>query len=155
MNIPTFAALVLLLLTMITTHMTGGLYARYTTTGSSKNSARVAKFDVDFTLTGSGKDFQLTVLNGSEVTIRYIVTVVPDSHLSVTLDDMEGTIAADGSVTFENADWILAPGEDSDALPLVFSVENWADLTDADKNNGATEPVQRGFTVKVTAVQED
>ena len=45
-NIPMCAALVLLLLTMISVHLTSGLYARYTSTASGSDSARVAKFHV-------------------------------------------------------------------------------------------------------------
>lgn len=46
LNIPMCAALVLMILTMISIHLTSGLYARYTTTATASDSARVAKFDV-------------------------------------------------------------------------------------------------------------
>ena len=57
-----FLAGILFCLVLITTSMMGGLFARYTTTGTSSDSARVAKFG-DLTLTESG-DFGA---DGSEV----------------------------------------------------------------------------------------
>ncbi len=59
LNIPMCAALVLLMLTMISIHLTSGLYARYTTTASGSDSARVAKFDI----TGNGTLTESAVVN--------------------------------------------------------------------------------------------
>lgn len=80
-------AMVLLCLVMITTHMTAGLYARYTASGSGEDSARVAKFDV--TESGTlietmvlsvipGKEYlvgSIEVVNSSEVSVAYTITV--------------------------------------------------------------------------------
>ena len=49
LNIPMCAAVVLLYLTLLSIHLTSGLFARYTTTVTASDSARVAKFDVDVT----------------------------------------------------------------------------------------------------------
>ena len=45
-NIPMLAACVLLCLTLLSLHLTAGLYARYTTSGQANDSARVAAFKV-------------------------------------------------------------------------------------------------------------
>ena len=78
LNIPMCAALILLLLTMISVHMTSGLYARYTSTATATDTARVAKFDVTRSVEPV-KDkngvFELTVTNNSEVSITYQTTL--------------------------------------------------------------------------------
>lgn len=84
-NIPMCAALVLLFLTMISIHMTSGLYARYTTTAEASDSARVAKFDVSVSdtrqlvpiLIQPGEEVQkfFTVENKSEVAVNLNFTV--------------------------------------------------------------------------------
>ena len=105
LNIPMCAALVLLLLTMVSIHLTSGLYARYTTTSSGSDSARVAKFDVvgefgeDITLDCSKNEtsgaYEITVKNNSEVAIKYVLYVTlrsKDSGLEVQGTDFEGTM---------------------------------------------------------------
>lgn len=56
-NIPLCLAALLLCLTMISMHLTGGLYARYVANGSGNDSARVIRFG-DLTLTETG-DFSV------------------------------------------------------------------------------------------------
>ena len=55
-NIMMCLAFVLLCLTLVTTHLTGGLYAKYVAKDSAEDSARVAKFDVDIT-TGESQTY--------------------------------------------------------------------------------------------------
>ena len=158
LNIPMFAALVLLLFTLITTHITSGLYARYTAAASGTTNVRVAKFnvlcDVAPVANEEGK-YTLTVTNDSEVSVKYSVVVEMSDHLSAAIDGEKKTLAAgETSVTFENADWVLAPKEAA-PLPLQFAVENWENLTDPDTNHGASEKVRLGFEVRVTAQQID
>lgn len=55
-NIPMCIAAVLFCLTVISTYMVSGLFARYTTTGAGKDNARVIKFgDITITQTGDPK----------------------------------------------------------------------------------------------------
>ena len=157
-NIPMFAALILLLLTMITTHMTSGLYARYTSHASGSASARVARFAVTGVVTPvedeNGK-YTLVVINDSEVTVHYNIIVEVDNHLSVTLGGVTKTPVL-GSVTFENDDWKLAPGASTEnPMLMTIDVADWTNITQSDKNFGATEPVTFTFTVKVDAEQVD
>lgn len=74
-NIPITAACVLLILTALTTHMTSGLYARYATSGSGSDSARVISFK-DITLTETG-DFDengtLIIIPGVNLTKKVTV----------------------------------------------------------------------------------
>lgn len=91
-NIPLCLAAVLLCLVLFTTHMTSGLYARYTSTASGSDGARVAKFEItddlsSFTTalsfeTSPSEDKEkpcqkvsIEVSNGSEVAVAYTVTI--------------------------------------------------------------------------------
>ena len=79
-NIPMLMASVLFCLTMITTHFTGDLYARYATSDTASDSARAAKFGT-LTLTETvdgevvGKNHTFTVIPGvdinKQVTVSY------------------------------------------------------------------------------------
>lgn len=78
------AACVLLCLTLLSFHFTGGLYARYTTSASGDDGARVAKFNVTDTFTetlslsstpGITQVRKIVVTNNSEVAVSYVVTV--------------------------------------------------------------------------------
>lgn len=82
-----YLAGILLCLVMLTTHLTSGLYARYTTSSAFEDSARVAVFEVSQkgTLMENGlqvsmapsedKDYTLIVNNKSEVDIRYYISL--------------------------------------------------------------------------------
>ncbi len=85
-NIPMCVACVLLCLTLFSFHLCGGLYARYTSTDFGSDTARVAQFDVSEESACFTKDFlvetvpgittqTITVVNNSEVTVAYKVTV--------------------------------------------------------------------------------
>lgn len=157
LNIPMVAALILLLMTMISVHMTSGLYARYTTSASGTDSARVAKFDVDSAVSRNDDGtYTLTVTNKSEVAVEYSIVVEMNDHWSVTVDGEKMTPATGtASVTFENDSWILAPDSAPDTLLLTFEVANWRGLTKPQKESGAAEEVQLNFQVKVIAEQVD
>lgn len=87
MNIPMCLAAVLLCLTLVSCHLCGGLYAKYTATGYGEDTARVAKFDVSeesvliskdlfFDATTPGSETkEIYVTNNSEVVVAYTVTI--------------------------------------------------------------------------------
>ena len=156
LNIPMFAALMLLLLTMVTTHFTSGLYARYTSTGNSRSTAMVAKFDVEGTVTeNTDGTYKLTVTNNSQVTVKYSVTVEMDKRLKAIIGSEEKTLAdGETAVTFTNSAWELKP-ETATVLTMEFEVADWAGITDRNSRTGETEEIALGFTVKVTAEQVD
>ena len=86
MNIPMCLAAILLCLTLFSFYLCGGLYARYTTSDSGEDAARVARFDVSEdgayfsenllieTVPGS-VEREIVVTNNSEVAVAYTVTI--------------------------------------------------------------------------------
>lgn len=162
LNIPMCAALVLFLLTMISIHMTSGLYARYISTAGSGDSARVAKFQVESSIEqakdSDGNDianqFVLTVTNDSEVAVRYSIEIVTDAPLKATIGETELTVT-DGKMTFTDAAWVLAPGAGSVEHTIELDVSDWVGVTSEDTAYVETEPVEFTFDVNVHAEQID
>ena len=79
-------AAILLCLTLFSFYLCGGLYARYTTSDSGEDAARVARFDVSedgayfsknlLIETAPGKvEREIVVTNNSEVAVAYTVTI--------------------------------------------------------------------------------
>lgn len=150
MNVPCCLACLLLVLVMITTHMTSGLYARYITRASSEDEARVAKFDVD--VIGSVKDlnivtkiddstgeYQIDITNNSEVVVRYEMGLVIDGEL----DWITGVFdSSEGNLNFGETKTIL----------LTFKIDE-KKLTDGVTGNKVNETVN--FKVIVDIVQVD
>ena len=162
-NIPMCAALVLLLLTMISIHMTSGLYARYTSTATATDSARVAKFDVEaaVTATATNGEYTLTVNNKSEVAVKYkvIVTfneVLPEADtLTVKLGDT--TITTSDKMTY-TTDYVgtLAPGATGTPHTLTIGINGvggWQDYTKP--VSGKKVDVPLAFSVDIVAEQID
>ena len=108
---------------LLSISLMGGLYARYVTTASGSNSARVAKFNVseDLTVTrsdgttvsdfvvddvlkpGKSVSYRFTVQNDSEVAVKFIVSGERlFNELPLTLETAETELApgASGTVTF-------------------------------------------------------
>lgn len=120
---------VLFCLTLFSMHLTSGLYARYTTSASGSDSARVARFNIEQTgeLTqlieldvypGFAESYTLALKNNSEVAVSYTVTaeqLTMNLPLEVSLSgSTSGTMAADaaGEVTCTlKIEW---PSEDND-----------------------------------------
>ena len=159
-NIPLCAALILLTLTLITTHMTCGLYARYTSSATGSASARVAKFKVECVVaentetTDVTNDFIVTVTNNSEVAVNYSLIVKSLVPLSVTLGE-ETKQPKDGELDayFKNDAWVLAPNGANARHVISLNLESWDGLTDG--LSGIMDSKQFGFTVSVRAVQID
>ena len=156
-NIPMFAALVLLLLTMISMHLTCGLYARYTANSQGSASARVAKFDVDSVFAPvaneSGK-YTLTVTNNSEVTVRFKVDMSFDYPMTISVNDAIAPLTElNNTYSFVNEDWVLAPNGDSTVLNVTLTPRDWTQITKDAQGNSVTQEVD--FGVIVTAEQVD
>lgn len=162
-NIPICAALVLLLLTLLTARMTGGLYARYTGTAYASDSARVAKFDVDTKVeqvedsAGNAVEgqFVLTVTNRSEVAVEYDIAVTVTESVNAAVADATGSsLSADGkTVTFTNENWKLVPLTGTAKHTLQLSLDDWRFITENATGISASKPVE--FSVHVTARQVD
>lgn len=161
-----FLAGVMFCLVLITTSMMGGLFARYAATGTGRDSARVAGFNVDVT----GPDevdiqyavdqdtgtYQLEIVNNSEVAVSYDIEVDvakadADFDIQVALqgnkrDTQNGTRLDFGTVGS------LAPNSKG-TCDLVFSVLDWAEFTA--QSNGSTRTAELDFTVHIDVVQID
>ena len=85
-NIPMCIASCLFCLTLFSFYLCGGLYARYTTSDSGEDAARVARFDVSedgayfsenlLIETAPGSvEREIVVTNNSEVAVAYTVTI--------------------------------------------------------------------------------
>ena len=79
-NIPMYTAAVLFCLTVISTYFVSGLYARYTTSGTGSDSARVIQFrDITITETGEfvtgddGVKNDLMIIPGVDITKKAVV----------------------------------------------------------------------------------
>lgn len=156
LNIPMAAALILLMLTMISCHLTSGLYARYTASATAMDSARVARFDVDATVqsvAGKEGEFIVTVTSTSEVTVEYYIEVATSAPLRGTIGDTTLT-PTDGKMIFRNDDWVFAPGEGSNSHTLILNVDSWENRP-MSEDAQLTEQVNYGFTVNVHAMQVD
>lgn len=151
-------ALILLCLVMISIHLMGGMYAKYTTKGSGGDDARVAKFDVD--ITGDPVDlvvsctenpqtgtYKITVDNISEVAVRYTISVTTDiaagslyfdkSAVNAVLDVDKGALPVSGTGTHE----------------LTFTVNDWSAITQS--MSGDSGEITLNFTVTIDVVQVD
>ena len=104
-NKPMRAAGVLLLATMLTTCMTAGTFAKYTTSDSAEDSARVAKFGVVVSADGTlfGQQYQDSA-NGNKI-------------MTYTSTDTTGTVQVSTSTDGN----VVAPGTKNDT-GLGFSV---------------------------------
>lgn len=100
-----YVSLALLCFVLVTSHLTSGLYARYTATGAGSDSARVAKFEIGETFTEQSEVIEVGALkpngrfersieitNSSEVLVSCVVTAenitgnLPLVHEPVTVD---------------------------------------------------------------------
>lgn len=126
-------AMVLLCLTMITTHLTSGLYARYIVRGSGEDDARVAKFYVTQDATKFSENLtisiepgtlekQIQVINDSEVAINYTLTIrnaTQNIPLLFQVGD-EATELAETTVSYS-----MAVGETNQyTMKVIFPQEN-------------------------------
>lgn len=123
-------AAVLMILVMLSTSMVAGRYARYATTGSASDSARVAKFLITQTgslmeqsvpvqmVPGQTVDLDVVVTNGSEVAVEYSIAAenkYTNLPLVITLlDDEENEVTA----------VVLAPGEEKTLECKIYWDEN-------------------------------
>lgn len=102
------AALLLLVLTLITSCFVGGTFAKYVTEGKSTDKARVAKWGV--TVTATGDTFADTYSNNNEVTVKASEKVVaPGTEGKMAAVKLSGTPEVAVKVSYEP----------------VFNVENW------------------------------
>lgn len=125
-------AAVLLMLVLVTSGMVSGRFARYVTTATYEDGARVAKFNIVekgsfFTqlqtdIAPGVTQEMITVKNYSEVAVEFTITVDNVYHnipLDFEVKDGDATLAksenADGTVTFTGN---IGPGQQSKSFQL-------------------------------------
>ena len=155
-------AAVLFVLTIVSVYLLGGLFARYVSTGQGGDSARVAGFDVEvngpdgveIVYAQELEDYNLTVINNSEVAVTYNVKVLVDKldfEIGVKLGEKLLSTKGETEVDFGNIG-SLAPGK-TGVHPLTFEVVNWNQFTHLVDEAHREETV--GFTVYIDVVQVD
>ena len=118
-NIPMCLASILFCLTLISVHFMGGLYAKYTATGSGSDSARVIKFgNITLTETGDFDNAENSAIiipgvdltknatvsfEGSEAATFVFVEVVPEGW--TTTDNRTFTAAGGGMLWSVSTEW--------------------------------------------------
>ena len=169
LNIPMLAALILLFLTMLSTHLTCGLYARYTATGTASDSARVAKFDVKgsskgnvtvaCTDAGSTGEYTIEVTNNSEVAIRYTIELVFEEALVgtdqlFTLDGNHATSSIDTNHLTFSGGTMPPNAAQPNSHVLKVQMVNWHAIGQRVTNEQTAQWEQK-FTVNIHAEQID
>lgn len=114
-NIPLFLAGILFCLTLISISLTSNLIAKYSTTVSGSDSARVAKLDVGTTPNSQSNNIELvpgdrdssgtykfTIKNNSEVVVKYSVIVknVP-VNVQVKFNDSDPVTSSSKDIAFD------------------------------------------------------
>ena len=151
-------AFVMLCLVILSVYMMAGLLAKYKTSGSGEDEARVAAFDVK--VTGNVTDANIVCTQETD-TGGYTVRVENDSEVAVsyTISVAIHPVAdsfSPSSIAYQlSADTGTLPvGPDAVAeQTLTFSVADWDDVTKA--MNGNAGQVSFSFTVTVDVQQID
>ena len=153
-NIPLFLAGILFCLTLISSSLTSNLIAKYSTTASGSDSARVARFDVNTSNNSQPGTIELvpgdsdssgtyifTIKNNSEVVVKNSVIVkgVPE-QVKVGFNQIEKTQIGTDDLTF-----------DAGELDIGASVD--CTLTFSALDGSATQVAQ--VTIQVLAEQVD
>ena len=151
-NIPMCAALILLCLVLVSSHLTSGLYARYTSSSTGSDSARVAKFAVET----SGADENISVKTGTSDpdTTSYTITIENKSEVAVSyqLTPVLSGTPAGVTASLDSNTGELAAGAAPVTHTLTLSVD-WAAFTQ--DQTGANVSKDITFTVNIHFEQID
>ena len=158
-------ALILLCMTLFSTSMLSGLYAKYTDKNDGDDSARVAKFDVeaaglsgDVTVDASAGqtngEYKFTVTNKSEVAVYYDLVVTFDQKLpdgvSLILQGYGLSITDGNTVTFSKIA-SLAPGMVGTEHTLTFQLDLNA-FTEKVSDESVSKAVSFTATIRCTQI---
>ena len=171
MPIAFYMALLLVCLTFFGVHMSSGLYARYVTTVSGSDTARVAKVSVGNTVITpdagirlnfydpdmASDSLQFKVVSDSEVTMQYdVIVTLPAggdySWMSVKLDNGD-IVSVEGNVITFSEVGEFSPNDDTmkeHTHTLVFSIKK-----DFQGNLNSYSNIKGGLTITVHAEQVD
>lgn len=147
-------AAVLLVLVMLSTSMVAGRYARYTSTATASDSARVAKYEITVSSDpnesialseGTPASYRFSVTSGSEVTVEYdLVIILPQAlptgiDISLKYGDETKTLTQTGNQYTARNVGTFRPQGGTHEYTLVFT---------------ATQPVGAGMLTSI-AIQVD
>ncbi len=166
-NIPLRIAAVLYCLTVLTTYLVSGLYARYTVSGQASDQARVAKFSIkggdvfsqsieaEF-VPGAFKEVPIVIYNNSEVAVEYTVdieNVTKNLPLTLTLVEKDDSLELTSDETGTRFTGERLPGDHYDKYTLTIAWREPTNDTKAEDLNlmGMVDYI----TVTVTATQID
>lgn len=110
-NIPLFLAGVLFCLILISFNLTSNLYAKYSTSATGSDSARVAKFDVS-TSTDSQSDTIELVPGDSASTGTYTFKITNSSEVVVKNTIIVNNVPKNVQVKFNNSSLVTSSGAD-------------------------------------------
>ena len=142
-------ALACFCLVLLSVHLMGGLFAKYTSNGEGSDEARVAKFQVNVT----GAPDAISIQCGENNSGIYTITIENVSEVAVHYDlSLTMTGKTDGvTPVFSQDSGDLAVGA-SGSSTLTFTVD-WAAFTQEKTGASASETLD--FTVTVNVVQVD
>ena len=136
-NIMLRLSAVLLVAVLLTTCVISGTWAKYVTTGSAEDSARVAKWGVTVEAeTPNNNEYQnseLTTKDSGIIVNSYLKTIAPGSYVKFASVDISGTPEVAVQVTYQATltldGWTVTYDHDDDDstpeveyMPLVFYV---------------------------------
>jgi len=129
----------LLVAVLITTTTISGTFAKYTTSGTSTDTARVAKFGVAITATGGEEIFKETYDNGAVLSAEDVVapgTTGTLGNFTFTENDREVAVEVvyTPEITLSGWEVDLTPEDLTDPVtpycPLIFTVNDGTDDVD-------------------------
>lgn len=146
------AALLLLVLTLITSCFVGGTFAKYTTSGNGTDTARVAKWGV--TVTPEGATFKDMYDNDTSATVvgeSSAKVVAPGTSGEMTKMTLTGTPEVAVRVSYEGkvelTGWTVTSGF---YCPLIIKINGTAvdtsEATDASSFAGAINNAIKGYS---------
>lgn len=153
-NIPLFLAGILFCLTLISISLTSNLIAKYSTTASGSDSARVAKFDVG-TTTNSQPDKIELVPGDSDSSGTYKFTIKNNSEVVVKNSVIVKNVPVNVQVKFNDSDPVTSSGTDITFDVGEFGIGDSVDCTlTFSALDGSTTQVAQ-VTIQVVAEQVD
>ena len=164
-NIPMQIAGILLCLTLVSAWLVSGMYARYTTSGTFSDTARVAKFNVTEAGTyttsltpvlvpGGSQTYDLIVTNNREVAIRCTIAienVYENLPLTFSLSNKTGETTYSAPFDVDPSDGLtvsIAPNSSAQTFGITIG---WP----ADQNDPALAEMVDLLIVTLTAEQLD
>ncbi len=164
-------------LTIISAYLLSNVYAKFSTSASGSDSARVAKFDVALTavsigsanmngLTGEEKqtdiqNYDFSVTNNSEVSVAYDITVtfskplpegvVPTVKLKDKANVPAKTVTDQKEFAFEADNFVFSSGKHTNEHTLTITVNYY----DEDNNLRNVDLTDTEVRISVTAQQVD